>query len=75
MIKCLLLGHKWEYRRTDVGKRKTYYGLIKKEFEHDLANEYYQCAKCGLWKQKVFIDHQLEETKYFAECPIERCEK
>lgn len=71
MIKCLFSGHKWKHDTTYTGKRTSFNWLGKNIIDHDLTVEYYQCEKCGLWKQKIFVDHQLEERNYFKEKPIE----
>lgn len=72
MIKCLLFGHNWKYVTTDIGKRLSYNVWLHKEVQHDLTQEYYHCGHCGMWKRKTFIDHTLDETKYFHDNPIER---
>ena len=72
MIKCLLFGHKWKHDTTYTGRRTSFCWFGKNVTDHDLTIEYYQCKKCGLWKQKKFIDHQLDEINYFKEKPIEK---
>lgn len=75
MLKCLFTGHKWKHVITYEGTRTSFWRWGIKETKHRLVKEYYQCEKCKLWKEKIFVDNELEETKYFVECPIEKKEE
>ena len=75
MIKCLFFGHNWQHERTYTGTRTCSIFLGRCQTDHDLTLEYYKCSRCGLWKRKTFVDHELDETKYFAERPIEKDEQ
>lgn len=70
MFKCLFCGHNWKLERTYEGKRYASLWCDRCSSTHDLTLEYYKCSRCGMWKRKTFIDHELSETKIFAERPI-----
>ena len=73
ILTCLFLGHKWKFQKGYKGTEKTYHRLTGKLLHKvDTIDEYYLCEQCGMWKKKAFINHELTETKYYKDRPIER---
>lgn len=72
MIKCLFYGHNWVLKDTYTGKRISFQLFGKSHLDHDLTKEYYTCTRCGMWKCKTFVDHEILETKYYKEKPYEQ---
>lgn len=75
MFKCFFLGHDWKLKKTMTGKRYCSVWGDRCQTTHDLTLEFYECAKCGMWKKKTFIDHQLDGTNFFLDRPIESEQK